>query len=79
MMQEPSGYLRYGGVPHPREGDTVGNVNKVGCVFIFLFSYFFFFISIAFLSLLIKKKSATTRYLCCGGVPRPREVTQWVT
>ena len=49
-MREPSGYLCYGGVPRPREGDTVGNVNKVGLVFIFLFSYFFsLFLSLFFL------------------------------
>ena len=49
-MREPSGYLCYGGIPRPREGDKVGNVNKVGCVFIFLFSYFFsLFLTLFFL------------------------------
>ena len=69
---KPTGYLRYGGVPRPREGNTVGNVNKVGCVFIFLFSYSFSL----FLCFSFGKKErnpASTRYLRYGGVPRPRE------
>ena len=51
---KPTGYLRYGGVPRPREGNTVGNVNKVGCVFISSSPILFLYFSVS----LLERKNA---------------------